>query len=171
MTALENGVGQWRTVVGTINEGYRVASGLTESSPYPQGALAMQLPHFSARGFDLRPYYLGTLNVNIAPHQFRMVQPEVTLAQVAWTDAHAPETFSFSHCRLVWNGDMFNGWVYYPHPETKPMHFQQPDLIEVLMPKIDGIGYGDRVALSVLANEIHIVGPTTGCAESKPAES
>ncbi|NEQ47501.1 MAG: hypothetical protein F6K00_29740 [Leptolyngbya sp. SIOISBB] len=163
-------MGQWQTVTGTIAEGYRVASGLTESSPYPQGALAMQLPHFLARGFDVRPYYLGTLNVAIlhgrgsanAPHQFRMTQPEITLEQVAWTDAHAPETFSFSHCRLTWNGNMFDGWVYYPHPETKPMHFQQPDLIEVLMPKIDGIGYGDRVALSVLADEIQIAGSNTG---------
>ena len=160
----------WSTVQGSIAEGYRVASGLTESSPYPGGALAMQLPHFLARGFDLRPYYLGTLNVTISPYQFRMVQPEVTLEQVAWTDAHDPETFSFARCRLTWNSNTFDGWVYYPHPETKPMHFQQPDLIEVLMPKIDGIGYGDRVELSVLADEIHIAGPTTDFDSAQPAE-
>jgi len=147
---------KWQTVAGTIVQGYRVASGLTAQSPYPTGALAMQLPHFLARGFDLRPYFLGTLNVGIAPHQFRLVQPQITLEQVAWTDAHDPETFSFAQCRLRWQGETYVGWIYYPHPETKPMHFQQPDLMEVLMPKIAGLGYGDRVELSVLTNEVHI---------------
>ncbi|ASC69753.1 hypothetical protein XM38_006820 [Halomicronema hongdechloris C2206] len=117
----------------------------------------MQWPHFLARGVDLRPYFLGTLNVAIAPHQVRIVKPEITLEQMAWTDAHDPETFSFSRCRLTWNGNTFDGWIYYPHPETKPMHVQRPDHLEVLMPKIEGIGYGDRVELSVLADEVQIL--------------
>lgn len=150
-------VRQWSTVPGKVAEGYQVASGQTEKSPYPEGALAMQLPHFLDRGFDLRSYFLGTLNVAISPYQFRMVQPEITLEQVAWTDAHDPETFSFSRCRLSWMDETYEGWIYYPHPETKPMHFQQPEMIEVLMPKIEGLGYGDRVELSVLSDEVEIL--------------
>lgn len=118
----------------------------------------MQLPHFLERGFDLRPYYLGTLNVEIAPYQFQMMAPEITLELVPWTPAHGPETFSFSRCRLTWCDETHEGWVYYPHPETKPMHFQQPNLIEIVMPKIDGLPYGDRVELSLKADEIKIVG-------------
>ena len=147
---------EWRTVAGTIAEGYRVASGLTDSSPYPEGTLAMQLPYFLERGFDLRPYFLGTLNVAIAPHQYQLVNPTITLEQVPWTAAHAPETFSFAHCRLMWQGRTDDGWIYYPHPETKPMHFQHPDRVEVLMPQIAGIQYGDRVQLAVLTDEVHI---------------
>jgi len=37
------------------------------------------------------------------------------------------------------------------------MHMQQPDHLEVLMPKIEGIRYGDRVELSVLADEVQIL--------------
>ena len=146
----------WRKLDGTILQGYRVASGMTNTSPYPQGTLEMQLPHFLERGMDLRPYFRGTLNVLIAPHQFRLVKPEITLLQVPWTDAHGPETFSFSRCQLTWCDVTYEGWVYYPHPETKPMHFQEPDRLEILMPKIEGIRYGDRVQLAVLADEIAI---------------
>lgn len=146
----------WRKLDGIILQGYRVASGMTETSPYPQGTLAMQLPHFLERGMDLRPYFLGTLNVSIAPHQFRLVNPEITLQQVCWTDAHAPETFSFSRCQLSWHNTTHEGWIYYPHPETKPMHFQAPDRLEILMPKIEGIQYSDRVQLAVLADEVLI---------------
>lgn len=147
---------RWHSLVGTVLEGYRVASGLTETSPYPQGTLAMQRPHFLERGLDLRPYFLGTLNVSIAPDQFRMVNPEITLENVLWTDRHGPETFSFSRCQLHRPDRLLEGWVYYPHPETKPMHFQSPDRLELLMPKIEGIRYGDRVQLAVLEDEIHI---------------
>lgn len=147
---------QWQKVEGTVLQGYRVASGLTDTSPYPAGTLVMQLPHFLQRGVDLRPYFLGTLNILIAPHQFRMVSPEITLEQVPWTDSHAPETFSFSRCQLQWLGNTFEGWVYYPHPETKPMHFQPSDCLEILMPKIAGIRYGSHVELAILANEIQI---------------
>ncbi|MDB9526104.1 hypothetical protein PN498_08905 [Oscillatoria sp. CS-180] len=148
---------KWCVVVGTISQGYRVASGLTANSPYPQGTLAMQLPHFLSRGFDLRPYFLGTLNVAIAPKHFQMVNPEITLELVSWTPAHGPETFSFSRCQLTWKSRTFEGWIYYPHPETKPLHFQKPDLVEVLMPKIEGLQYGDRVQLAVLTNEIQLI--------------
>lgn len=155
---------QWQTVSGTIAQGYRVASGLTEKTPYPDGALALQLPHFLARGFDLRPYFLGTLNIAITPYEFRMVKPDITLEQVAWTDAHGPETFSFSRCQLTWHTQTLSGWIYYPHPETKPMHQHQPDVIEALMPTIDGIAYGDRVELSVLTTAIQIV-PGSGSSQ------
>jgi hypothetical protein len=36
------------------------------------------------------------------------------------------------------------------------MHFQQPDRLEVLMPEIKGIQYGDRVQLAVRADELQI---------------
>lgn len=147
----------WQSLVGTVVQGYRVASGLSDTTPYPQGTLAMQLPHFLARGFDLQPYFLGTLNVAIAPLQFRLVEPEVTLEQVAWTDLHGPESFSFARCRLGWGNATHSGWLYYPHPETKPMHRQRSDVLELLMPKLAGIGYGDRVRLAIRPTEIHLI--------------
>ena len=38
-------------------------------------------------------------------------------------------------------------WIYWPHPETKPEHFQPGGVAEVIAPPVPGLAYGDRVAL------------------------
>ena len=39
--------------------------------------------------------------------------------------------------------------IYHPHPETKPEHFQSPDVLEVLAPPIHGLMYGMQLALAI----------------------
>ena len=39
----------------------------------------------------------------------------------------------------------YEGWVYYPHLETKLRNFQNPSLLEVIAYPIPGILYGDKV--------------------------
>jgi hypothetical protein len=43
---------------------------------------------------------------------------------------------------------------YYPHPETKPNHFQDQSTMELILPYIPGISYGDDVLVSVNQEEI-----------------
>lgn len=51
------------------------------------------------------------------------------------------------------------GWciVYYPHPETKIRHQQNPGVIEVMTEHIPRISYGDPVVLSLNTIEILII--------------
>ena len=133
----------WITVAGTVVQGYRVASG--PSADYPYGALDRQRPIFKERGLDLDDYFNGTLNVDISPRRFRMVRPEYTFRAVEWTDLHPPEDFSFSHCKVVFEEREYDGWIYYPHPETKLRNFQNPSLLEIIAQHIPEIRYGDRV--------------------------
>ena len=62
--------------------GHGVASGiantdpLRSASPYPQGTLAMQAPFFAALGLDLSAYWLGTLNLSVAPARWSLQQPD-----------------------------------------------------------------------------------------------
>ena len=79
-----------------------------------------------------------------------MLKPKFTFYDVEWTDLHPPEHFSFSHCKAIFQGVQYDGWVYYPHPETKLRHFQNPSLLEVIAMPIPGIQYGN--ALQVLLN-------------------
>jgi len=44
---------------------------------------------------------------------------------------------------------VFDGWLYYPAPETQPKHEQSPHVVELLMPELPGVSYGDPVELSV----------------------
>jgi len=147
----------WTLVSGILARGYRVASG--PSADYPYGALDRQRPLFKARGLDLADFFNGTLNVDIRPATFAMQRPGFTFERVEWTDLHPPETFSFSRCRVAYRDVEYEGWVYYPHPETKLRNFQNPSLLEVIAQPIPNIQYGDTLQVWVNAEEISVTSP------------
>lgn len=145
---------QWILIRGRLVQGYRVASG--PSKEYPYGALDRQRPIFAARGLDLSAYFNGTLNIDISPRTFTLIKPGFTFHKVEWTDLHPPEHFSFSRCKVIFNRIEFDGWVYFPHPETKLRHFQNPSLLEVIAMEIPGIKYGSELAVLVNPDEIGV---------------
>jgi hypothetical protein len=142
------------TVPGKVIPGYRVASG--PSKDYPYGTLEKQIPLFKRLGLDLERFYYGTLNISIAPLSFELVKPAYTFRQVAWTDLHPPEDFSFSPCMVRFQGEEYAGYVYYPHPETKERHFESNSLIEIIADFIPGIQYGDQVEVVLDEEEVSI---------------
>ena len=143
------------TVNGLIVAGYRVAS--RPSKDYPYGTLEKQVPLFKERGLDLERFYFGTLNVSIAPLSFEMIAPEFTFRQVEWTDLHPPEDFSFSPCTVRYKGGEYEGYVYYPHPETKKRHFESASVLEIICTFILGIQYGERVDIEMNVDELRIL--------------
>lgn len=151
----------WLRVDGIVVEGHQIASGLNPQSPYPAGALALQGPFIKALGLDLSGFYGGTVNVSIRPYTFKPTNPEFTFRQVNWTPFHPPEDFSFSRCELIYEGQCYEGWVYYPHPETKETHFQDDSIVEIILPFIEGIAYGDRVEVVLNLDEIEVVKPAS----------
>lgn len=149
----------WSYLQGQLQAGYGVASGRATHSPYPLGTIALQTPHFQKLGLDLSPYYPGTLNISIAPAQFRLIQPQWTLPLVHWYPQSCPETFSFSPCQVGYAEHKVAGLIYYPHPETKPDHFQDPSIIEVLAPFIPQIMTEATVTLEILPQQVEIFQP------------
>jgi hypothetical protein len=143
---------QWTHLHGKVVKGYRVASG--PSADYPFGALDRQRPIFKLHGLDLSDYFNGTLNIDISPRAFKLIKPQFTIHNVEWTDLHPPEHFSFSRCKVIFKEMEYDGWVYYPHPETKLRHFQNPSLLEVIGMEIKDIHYGDEVDVLLNAEEI-----------------
>ena len=145
---------EWTRLHGILAQGYRVASG--PSADYPYGSLERQRPIFKSRGLDLEGYFNGTLNIDIRPYAFRLEKPEYTFRQVEWTDLHPPEHFSFSHCRVLFRGGQYEGWVYYPHPETKKRNFQNSSLLEVIAHEVPNIRYGDALEVEVNPERIEV---------------
>ena len=139
---------------GILVRGHQVAS--RPSKDYPYSTLEKQKPYFKSLGLDLYEFFNGTLNISIAPLTFEMMSPEVTFPLVEWTDLHPPETFSFSRCKVFFQGMDYAGWVYYPHPETKKNHFQDPSLVEVITHFIPEIRYGDALEVELNTNEITV---------------
>ena len=142
-------------VSGTVVSGHRVASGQSSNSPYPRGTIEMQTPHFLRLGVDLSPFYPGTLNVSIAPYYFEL-KPIKTLWNVKWSPPHEAESFSFVSISLTWQQQTYRGLIYYPRPETKIDHFQDPAVLELLLPKVEGIAYGQAVTLVASSTELII---------------
>lgn len=139
---------------GILTPGHQVAS--RPSAAYPYSSLEKQKPYFKERGLDLYGFFNGTLNISIAPFTFEMTAPELTFPLVEWTDLHPPETFSFSRCNVIFKNVEYVGWVYYPHPETKKTHFQNPSLVEVITYEIPGIRYGDMLEVTLNVEEITV---------------
>jgi hypothetical protein len=140
------------TIPGRLMRGHQVAS--RPSKDYPYSTLEKQKPFFKVLGLNLYEYFNGTLNISIAPLAFVMTKPQFTFPLVEWTDLHPPETFSFSRCKVIFKGAEFSGWVYYPHPETKRNHFQNPSLVEIITHKIPGIQYDDSLEVALNLDEI-----------------
>ncbi len=144
----------FKRLPGILMRGHQVAS--RPSKDYPYSSLEKQKPYFKALGLDLSEFFNGTLNISIAPLTFEMVSPEFTFPLVEWTDLHPPETFSFSRCKVIFEGKEYPGWVYYPHPETKKNHFQNSALVEVIAVEIPKLQYGDSLTVELNLNEIKV---------------
>jgi CTP-dependent riboflavin kinase len=148
---------EWIKVKGILIKGHQVASGIAKNSPYSQGTIAMQTSFFKKRGIDLTHLFPGTLNVSLAPRLFKVEKPKYTFRKVKWNPEYPAEDFSFSGCEIIIRENIYSGWIYYPHPETKIGHFQDESIIEIIAPKIDNLNYGDRLDLKVNQQEISIV--------------
>ena len=145
------------TITGIVERGHQVASGNAKDSPYERGTLEIQLPFFRDLGLDLDGFYLGTINISIAPHTFKFWQPSFTFKEVKWHPDYAAETFSFSPCKIIYRQVSYNGLIYYPHPETKIGHFQDDSILEAIAPSIPALSYGDRLILQLDPQEIEIL--------------
>jgi len=146
---------QWITLKGKLQKGYRVASGPSEA--YPEyGSIEKQKPYFKQLGLDIDHVFNGTLNISIAPYEFDMTKPGISFQNVKWTELTNAEDFSFSSCKIIFQGTEYNGFVYYPDPKTKKEHFQSMSTVEVLAPRVEGIKYGDTVEIMLNSEEIKI---------------
>jgi hypothetical protein len=146
-------------VKGKIIEGHKVASGQADDERFPEGTLKLQWPLFKDLGLELDEYYRGTINVSIAPFCLKPNRPAYTFRQVKWHPDTAPEDFSFFDCRLRVAGTWHTGLIYYPHPETKPEHHQEPTTIEILMPEIRGVTYDMPVRVESESTQSTLVCP------------
>jgi hypothetical protein len=144
---------------GTVKAGHGVASGRsagTANNPYPLGSIAMQAPLFKALGLDLSPCFLGTINLDIAPQKWQLLQANHCFEKLLWTDLHPPETFSFVTLEVQWQGAWHAGWLYYPHPETKATHFQSHSVMELILPMLEGLQTGASLAVRCPASSVGI---------------
>lgn len=139
----------WPWVPARLVRGHRVASGQNADPRFPGGTLAMQRPHFVRRGLDLSHFHGGTLNLQITPRRAIVKQPRVTFEHLRWHPVEPAETFSFFDAWVDHGLGAVKALVYLPHPETKPAHFQDDGVIEVLAPFVPGLRDGMTLLLAI----------------------
>ena len=137
--------------------GHGVASsGKVKDPRYPSGTIQAQFECFRERGLDLSAYFSGTVNVDIAPHSFRIKKPTYFFENVDWSEHIPPENFYFFDVSLQLDEKTYDGLIYLPDPTTKEEHFQQPTTLELLLPKIDGLAYGDAVIVDIKEDQLAV---------------
>ncbi len=135
-----------------IVQGHGVASGKCQDPRFPQGSVALQFPFFEKNGLDTKSLYTGTLNLDIFPHSYILLNPTFQFNRVKWTSYLPAENFSFFACQLqlseVHGEQQYTCYVYWPHPSTKPAFHQPPSVLEVIAPFIPNLDYGNNLILT-----------------------
>jgi hypothetical protein len=144
-------------VFGRVVRGHEVAGGPTSDPRFPDGTLVLQWPLFEELGLDLAGLHRATVNVATGPVRVRLTDPAHTFRHVRWHPDVPPEDFSFVPCRVtVGTARPLTGWVYHPHPETKPAHHQPDDVLELLLPFAKEIHREAVVAVDLPAAQVAV---------------
>lgn len=97
------------------------------------------------------------MNVSIAPSAYQVLKAPLTFRDVKWHPVEPAEDFSFFDVRVTPpQGEPVRGLIYFPHPDTKPEHFQKPDVLELLLPFIGGLAYGQDLVLEIPDDQMRI---------------
>lgn len=137
-----------KLVRGEIMSGHGVASGKGKDKRYPEGTLKLQVKYFLEQGLDLSNYFMGTINLDISPCSYQIKKPKHFFKDINWSDYIPPENFYFFDITLHHNGNAYDGLVYMPDPKTKEDHIQKPNILELILPKIEGLEYGIKVEIA-----------------------
>lgn len=148
---------EYTLVRGVIKSGHGVASGKGKDKRYPEGTLKQQFKHFLERGLDLSNYFMGTINLDISPCSYEIKKPKYFFKNIDWSDYIPPENFYFFDVSLHYKEKTYEGLVYMPDPKTKEDHFQKPTILELILPKIEGLEYGLLVDIALKKDQLDII--------------
>lgn len=147
-------------IEGIVTQGYRIASGLNTvgvMGPYGEmlkDSFVRQRPFFEAEIPELTAVWTGTINLTIAPRHCVMKKWDYEIT-CQWHPG-VIETFGIVQDVTVYhNGRAYApGFIYYPLPSE--IHIPRNEIIEILAPKIEGLTYGDEIAIEVSDEKVAI---------------
>ncbi|MBI2098078.1 MAG: hypothetical protein HYT49_00235 [Candidatus Wildermuthbacteria bacterium] len=145
-------------VKGKIKQGLRIASGLNPNPPVKLGmklnnTIALQKPFFEKAGVEgISEMYSGTINVDISPFTFKIVEPDYRVT-CTWFE-ELTETFWFVKTLIDYERKEYEGYIYYPCPSDVKSHAD--DTVELLSVKIPGVAYGMEISICVPGGKIKV---------------
>ncbi len=145
-----------KLIRGQIMPGHGVASGTGKDERYPEGTLKLQVKYFLEQGLDLSNYYMGTINLDISPCSYQIKKPKHFLKDINWSDYIPPENFYFFDVTFYHGDKAYDGLVYMPDPKTKEDHIQKPNILELILLKIERLAYGVTVEVAFKNDQLDI---------------
>ena len=139
---------------GIVVEGHRIASGLSPTGKDGLNATVVQQQKFFIESGlpGAADYYAGTLNVNLQGYTFEITEP-THVVTCEWHPGIV-ETFYFVPVELE-HGDMrHSGHIYFPLPSE--VQNRNHEVVELLLPRIEGIQYGDEVVLHFPQKHVNV---------------
>ncbi|MGB5236117.1 MAG: hypothetical protein WBM43_09630 [Flavobacteriaceae bacterium] len=140
---------------GIVVRGHGVASGQSNDPRYPEGTLVKQLPFFKEKGLDLTTYYPGTINLDVSPFEYEIIEPYRFFKEIRWSEYIPAENFYFFNFVVFRNHRRIGGLIYMPDPDTKIEHNQGASILELILPKIENLNYGDSLKIDVPNTQLH----------------
>ena len=83
--------------------GHQVASGNATDSPYPQGTIKLQQPHFLKLGLDLTSFYPATINAKFECSDLKLIHWHYEFKGIKWVDNYPCEDFRFAKCIFIFS--------------------------------------------------------------------
>ena len=143
-------------IFASICHGHGIAS--KASTRYPQGTIALQYPVFKEMGLDLSHCYGGTLNLSIAPKNYKIITPKFNLKDVDWYPARGQtENFLICDCAIKIGEGYISTYVYQPDPSTKIEYFDDPQALQIISPYIDGLDESKPIEIFLSSKQIEIL--------------
>ncbi len=139
---------------GKVVKGHQIASGLSSTGKDGLNAtVVQQMPFFIKEGIpQIEQMFTGTVNVNLQGHTFDITSPTYTVT-CEWHPG-VKETFWFVPAILGHKDKRYEGYVYFPLPSE--IQHRNKEVVELLMPKIDGLVYGDDVTIELPRDTITV---------------
>ena len=135
------------TITGIIISGLGVAT----------QTVAQQKPEFIARDLpDMSSMHSATMNVNINPNTFRIINYDYFFKEVQW-DKDKIEDFGFIKIEnIIFERKPYGypGYIYIP---CNSPHFTNHSQFEIISKFIPNVAYGKTISITVDSNKLEII--------------
>ena len=116
--------------------------------------ISKQRPYFERTIDGFSEIHNGTINVEISPKFFEILNPDYKVEDCPWVEGYL-ESFQFVKVELVHNTHSYNGLVYFPmSPELKA--HKENNIFELLAPFIEGVNYGDKILIKYNSSKLRV---------------
>lgn len=115
--------------------------------------IRQQSPYFEEKGIEKKFLTNGSINVDIFPIEWQIVNPDFKFKDIVWRPDFS-EDFNFIKLKFKFENKIYSGLLYNPKRTKNPK-----TIMEILSKHVKGIEYGKEIKLLIPKNKIDFLKP------------